>query len=125
MAVSNKLLGEMDRCRNTPQPVSTAKSKGCRDGHKPEVLGLCETQVGVVTPAGSPTPDTHPAQALTHLQRAVEITVQVSLQEGRPQDLGLWAQQGGPEHVTRQAFLRHLWASGGHIPSGRRLRDNC
>lgn len=59
------------------------------------------------------------------LQRAVEITVQVSLQEGRPQDLGLWAQQGGPEHVTREAFLRHLWASGGHIPSGRRLRDNC
>lgn len=38
----------------------------------------------------------------------MEVTVHFGLQDRLPQGLGLWAQQGGPESITREAFLRHL-----------------
>lgn len=54
----------------------------------------------------------------------MEITVHFGLQDGLPQGLGLWAQQGGPEHVTGKAFLRHLRASiEGQMPSDKWLHE--
>lgn len=38
----------------------------------------------------------------------MEITVYLSLQDRLSQGLGLWAQQRGPERVTRENFLRNL-----------------
>lgn len=52
-----------------------------------------------------PHPRCHTEQMLTHLERAVQVTVHFDL----PQGLGLRAEQGGPESVTGEAFLRHLW----------------
>lgn len=38
----------------------------------------------------------------------MEIAVHLGLQDRLSQGLGLWAQQRGPERVTRENFLRHL-----------------
>ena len=54
MAVSSRLLGETERRRHAPrQPVSTGKSKGCGDTHRPVTPALCEARPRASPPLGS------------------------------------------------------------------------
>lgn len=107
IAVSSRLLGETGRCRNPAlQLVSTGKNKGCKEGEKPRLALRMGTGAGQGVGGAQPPGKSRPV--LTYLKGAVEITVHLGLQDRLSQGLGLWAQQRGPERITRENFLRHL-----------------